>query len=200
MPKKIILVRHGETLHNREKRLMNWQSDVGLSDRGKEEAAIVGERLKSMSINAMYVSDLRRTRETGNIIASRTGHNPIYTEYLRERNLGKFGDHTFDEIKSLWPGELEIFLDHTNTTWNGLEGESLAQVHARFKKFLGHLEVEHQEETVLLVTHSGFLYINLQDVLELVPKNTWMDVEHTSITTIVKEGNKYIMESFNKTD
>lgn len=137
MPKQLIFVRHGETTHNKQKKLMNWSHDVGaLSELGKEEAALVGIKLKQFHIDKMYVSDLLRTRETGEIIAAQTGLKPIMTKYLRERDLGIFGDLTLDEIKTKWPDHHAKFFDHTDIDWNGLEGESLRDVHNRFREFL----------------------------------------------------------------
>ena len=200
MPKQLIFVRHGETIHNREKRLMNWAHDVGeLSEQGRLEAAEVGRKLKELTIDAMYVSDLLRTRQTAEIIARETGLKPIHTQYLRERNLGNFGDLTPDEIKAKWPGQFEQFVDHSNIDWNGLMGESLRDVHTRFREFLELLESEHPHDNLLLVTHSGFLYTTLRDVFGLLPPNTWLDVGHTSITIVEKIDGQYTLKSFNQT-
>ncbi len=198
MPKKIILVRHGETDHNKTKRLMNWTNDVGsLTDKGREEANQVGARLKNYDIDAIYVSDLRRTRETAAEIAKHIKVEQKLAHGIRERNLGIFGDLTFDEIKEKWPEKFEKFIDHYDKDWNGLEGESLSDVHNRFNAFLSELESAHKDENVLLVTHSGVLYTALRDVFGFFPKDSWMDVAHTSITVLEKEGDKYVLAQFN---
>ena len=199
MPKQIIIVRHGETQHNKEKRLMNWHSDVGLSETGKREAAQVGARLSKMDIDAMYVSDLRRTCETGAIIAELIHLKPIETPFLRERNLGKFGDMTLNEIKDKWPDLFDQFIDDSDLDWNGLEGESLRELHTRFSEFLAQLSHEHKGDSILLVSHSGFLYTNIRDVLGLLPPNTRIDVEHTSITILEKIDGSYQLKVFNDT-
>lgn len=201
MPKQLIFVRHGETTHNKAKKLMNWAHDVGsLSDLGKAEAAQVGAKLKQFHIDTMYVSDLLRTRETGEIISTQTGLKPVLTKYLRERNLGIFGDLTLDEIKTKWPDRHSKFFDHEDIDWNGLEGESLRDVHDRFREFLEILKLEHKDENILFVTHSGFLYTTIRDVFGLLPPNTWLDVEHTSVTILEKSGDKYQLKAFNKID
>lgn len=147
MPKQIIFVRHGETDHNKSKRLMNWTHDVGsLTEAGKKEAAIVGERLQTYPIHAMYVSDLQRTRETGEIISQHVHLTPIFVPELRERNLGIFGDLTFDEIKAKWPDKFAKFLDHADKEWHDFEGESLREVRERFTSFLEQMEREHADE------------------------------------------------------
>lgn len=198
MPKKIILVRHGETDHNKSKRLMNWTNDVGtLTDKGREEANQVGARLKNYDIDAVYVSDLRRTRETAAEISKHIKLEHKLSPGIRERNLGLFGDLTFDEIKEKWPEKFDKFLDHSDTDWNGLEGESLSDVHKRFRAFLSELESSHKDKNVLLITHSGVLYTALRDIFGFFPQDSWMDVAHTSITVLEKIDNKYVLTQFN---
>ncbi len=201
MPQQIIFVRHGETTHNKEKKLMNWIHDVGtLSELGKHEASLVGNKLQQYHIDAMYASDLRRTKETADIIAKHLGITPIFTKYLRERDLGDFGDLTMDEIGSKWPDKLAKFLDHSDIDWHDHGGESLRDVHNRFIEFLSTLETKHSKENILFVTHSGFLYTTIRDVFGLLPKNSWLDVAHTSVTILEKSGDQYLLKSFNKID
>lgn len=199
MPKKIILVRHGETDHNKTKRLMNWANDIGsLTDKGREEANQVGARLKNYDIDAVYVSDLRRTRETAAEIAKHIKIEQKLAHGIKERNLGIFGDLTFDEIKEKWPEKFEKFIDHYDKDWNGFEGESFNDVCKRFDSFLQELEVKHKDQNVLLVTHSGILYTVLRDYFGFLEQGTWFDVAHTSITVLEKVDDKYILKTFNK--
>lgn len=201
MPKKIIFVRHGETTHNKEKKFMNWANDVGtLSEKGKKEANEVGLRLKQFDIHYMYASDLRRTKETAEIIAKHIALKPIHTKGLRERNLGIFGDLTFDEIKDKWPEKAVQFASNADIDWKGLEGESIREVHNRFQKFMQAVEEKHLEDTVLFVTHSGIIYTILKDLYHFFPQDSWMDVGHTSITILEKSGDNYILKAFNQTD
>lgn len=199
MPQTIILVRHGETDLNKSHRLMNWSHDVGtLTDQGQKEAAIVGNKLKEYRIDAMYASDLRRTRETAAIIATHVSLTPVLTPSLRERNLGIFGDHTFDELNAKWPDKVAKFLDHSDQEWNGLEGESLRDVQTRFDVFLTDLHARHHDQSILLVTHSGFLYIVLRDYFNFLPRETWLDVDHTSVTVLEKSAKTYTLTKFNE--
>jgi broad specificity phosphatase PhoE len=198
MPKQIILVRHGETDHNKSKKLMNWANDIGsLTEKGREEANIVGKRLKKHKIDAVYVSDLKRTRETAEEIAKHVPVKQVLASGIRERNLGLFGDLNFDEIKAKWPDKFEKFIDHSDKDWNGLEGESISDVCNRFETFLNGLHSEHKDQTVLLVTHSGIMYTVLRDHFGFLPQDSWLDVAHTSLTIIEKVDGKYILKSFN---
>ncbi|MCB1223613.1 MAG: histidine phosphatase family protein, partial [Mesotoga sp.] len=66
----IYFVRHGETEWNNSNR---WQgrSDIPLSEKGRKQAEITGTFLKEHvpSVAAIYSSDLKRAKETAEIIA-----------------------------------------------------------------------------------------------------------------------------------
>jgi 2,3-bisphosphoglycerate-dependent phosphoglycerate mutase len=90
---KLILVRHGHTCLNvpgRDERLRGWL-DLPLDDQGLKEAAETGERLANYPVEAIYSSDLRRARQTAEVLRRRT-HAPrvTTTKELRPWNLGVF--------------------------------------------------------------------------------------------------------------
>ena len=62
---KLVLLRHGESIWNRENRFTGW-TDVDLSDRGREEAAAAGELLKEggYTFDVAYTSLLKRAIRT----------------------------------------------------------------------------------------------------------------------------------------
>jgi len=62
---KIVLLRHGESVWNKENRFTGW-TDVDLSDKGREEAAQGGERLKKEGwlFDIAYTSVLKRAIRT----------------------------------------------------------------------------------------------------------------------------------------
>ncbi len=198
MPKAIIFVRHGETTNNVEGRLMGWVRDYAhLTEKGKGEAAKVAQTLLDYQIDHIYHSDLIRTAETAEIICKALGKESEPTMYLRERNLGNFADRTWDDIKTNSPADFTKFLDHADADWNGLEGESLRDMHERFQQFLDHLHKEHSNQTVLLVTHSGFLYTILRDFFEFFPKESFTEVGHSSITVLEKDNDHYRLKLYN---
>lgn len=64
---KLIILRHGESIWNKENKFTGWV-DVGLSEKGKQEAIIAGEKLKNYVFDKIYVSHLIRAIQTLNII------------------------------------------------------------------------------------------------------------------------------------
>jgi len=64
----IYVVRHGEAEGNAERRIIG-QSDHSLTEGGEKDAEVLGERLRSIKFNKIYSSDLKRARDTANIIS-----------------------------------------------------------------------------------------------------------------------------------
>jgi 2,3-bisphosphoglycerate-dependent phosphoglycerate mutase len=62
---KVVLLRHGESVWNRENRFTGW-NDVDLSDRGREEAREAGDVLRSegLTFDIAYTSVLKRAIRT----------------------------------------------------------------------------------------------------------------------------------------
>jgi 2,3-bisphosphoglycerate-dependent phosphoglycerate mutase len=86
---KLILVRHGQSLWNAEDRFTGWV-DVPLTDKGREEAKLAGERLKGTSFDVAYTSSLTRAQETLRIILETAEVQvPIIRDQaLNERHYG----------------------------------------------------------------------------------------------------------------
>lgn len=66
----VYLVRHGETEHNKRKNFYG-KLDVGLNEKGEKQSYKVGELLKDVKFNKIYISDRKRTRETAERILER---------------------------------------------------------------------------------------------------------------------------------
>ena len=80
-------VRHGETETNAAG-LIAGSLDVVLTARGREQAFAAGEALSSEPITAIYVSPLKRARETAEPIAARFHLPLIILDDLAERRWG----------------------------------------------------------------------------------------------------------------
>jgi 2,3-bisphosphoglycerate-dependent phosphoglycerate mutase len=86
---KLILVRHGQSLWNAEDRFTGWV-DVPLTEKGREEARLAGERLREVQFDVAYTSGLTRAQETLRIILETLGRQvpTIRDEALNERHYG----------------------------------------------------------------------------------------------------------------
>lgn len=88
---KLVLVRHGESVWNKKNIFTGW-TDVGLTEKGIEEAKEAGRRLKNknFSFTICHTSILKRAIETMDYIFDEMQIKPqIYKTYqLNERHYG----------------------------------------------------------------------------------------------------------------
>ncbi len=95
---KLILVRHGETLSNRENRVQGI-TDMELSDYGRMQADKLAESLKGEPIERIVSSPLKRAYETAKAISRFHGAMIEADRDLQEMNHGDFENLTIQELK-----------------------------------------------------------------------------------------------------
>jgi broad specificity phosphatase PhoE len=101
---EILVVRHGESAYNAEDR-WTGQDDPPLSDAGRAATERLAEELDDLAFVGIASSDLRRSRETAEILASLLDlPAPTQVPALREREMGDWTGLTKDEIDRRWPG------------------------------------------------------------------------------------------------
>ncbi|MFA6376448.1 MAG: 2,3-diphosphoglycerate-dependent phosphoglycerate mutase [Candidatus Paceibacterota bacterium] len=89
---KIVLLRHGESVWNKENRFTGW-TDVDLSPLGVEEAKKAGEILKKEGyvFDLAFTSVLKRAVQTTDIVLRAMGLENIKTEYVWQLNERHYG-------------------------------------------------------------------------------------------------------------
>ena len=90
--KRIVLLRHGESLWNKENRFTGW-TDVDLSEKGVDEAMKAGDlmREKGFVFDKAYTSFLKRAIKTLNVVLDRMNQDWIPVEKswrLNEKHYG----------------------------------------------------------------------------------------------------------------
>ena len=98
----IILVRHGQSLWNKEKRFTGW-ANIDLTEKGKNEAKNAGLLIKKLNIkfDAYFTSELKRAENTLNIILKELNESNakyIKSNSLNERHYGGLTSLNKDEI------------------------------------------------------------------------------------------------------
>ncbi|MGH2972248.1 MAG: histidine phosphatase family protein [Gaiellaceae bacterium] len=146
----LLLVRHGETDWNAERR---WQghADVPLNARGRAQARELAEALVGEQIDAIYTSDLSRAHATAEIVGARLGVQVVTDPDLREIDVGSREGCT---------GEIDA-------PWDGEETEAHA---ARILEAVHRIAAQHPDGRVLVVTHGGSMrrvheHLGLEDRL-----------------------------------
>jgi broad specificity phosphatase PhoE len=157
---KIILVRHGTTQWNVEKRLQG-EIDIPLNDLGREQAHQLREKLAHIEFDAVYTSDLSRASETTEIVMQGKSIPIIKTPELRESRFGSWEGSTVSEFKT-WLAEnnllntqypQEQFLNQKLSN----EIENHAEVYRRVTNFIRTKVERHLGKTIFLGAHGGVL-------------------------------------------
>lgn len=99
---EILLIRHGETAWNAERRLQG-HLDVPLNAEGERQAAALARALEGEALDAVYSSDLQRARQTAGAIVASRGLEIRLDPGLRERCYGAFEGLLYAEIGDRYP-------------------------------------------------------------------------------------------------
>jgi broad specificity phosphatase PhoE len=147
----VYLARHGESDWNVERR---WQghADRPLTERGREQAARLAERLADVELDAIYASDLRRAWETAEAVARSRGIEVVRLPELREVDVGSWCGFTRDECAELYPDAFARW-QAGGSGWDN--GESYEDMGERIVAAIRRLAVEHAGGTILVVSHGG---------------------------------------------
>jgi probable phosphoglycerate mutase len=153
MPTKIILIRHGETNWNAEGRIQG-HLPVPLNRRGLAQAAAVADRMKNVTVDAVYSSDLLRAHQTAEAIARLDGHEIHDDARLREWDLGMLSGLLRTEAERDHPQAARIYREYlVEAPIPG--GESIRQRFERVTEAVEEIAGRHDGQRVLIVTHGG---------------------------------------------
>jgi len=148
---RLILVRHGESVANAERRFTHGPHEP-LSRKGREEAL---ERARQIAARfdpvALYASPFVRALETARLIGSVLGLAPVVVEALQEQDFGQLRGQGYDSVRSdpTW---------HTDRwRYRPPGGETLEEVFHRVGPALDAIADRHLGEQVVVVSHGGVM-------------------------------------------
>jgi probable phosphoglycerate mutase len=165
----IVLIRHGETAWNAERRLQG-HIDIPLNPEGQRQAESLAAALAGERLDAIVASDLQRALQTAEAVAAARGLPVQVDPALRERCFGGFEGLLYAEIEQRFPAEF--------AAWQARDvdaamprGERIAETFRRFYErslgaILGWAE-SHPGQTIVLVAHGGVLECAYRAALEL---------------------------------
>jgi len=152
---RLFIVRHGETLWNRDGR-QQGHLDSDLTERGIKQAQCIADAFKNSPLDALYTSDLGRAMHTAQIVAQGIGRQPLPEKRLRERHLGIMQGMTIADFKSQYP-DLYAYFRSGDANYAIPGGESIRQKYDRSVACCLELAGNHIGRSILIVTHGGIL-------------------------------------------
>ena len=161
----IYLIRHAEAEGNIYRR-MHGHYDSRITPNGLLQIAALERRFADVPIDAVYASDLYRTRRTAEAIYQPKGLSLRLDPRFREVGVGCWEDLPFGQIKRDWPEELARF-SREPETWHVPGAETYEQYSARFEAGLRAVAEAHPGGTTAVFTHGCVLSGGLHRVLGL---------------------------------
>ncbi len=142
----IYVMRHGETVWNK-KGITQGVSNNRLSEDGKIQATITGEKTKHIKFDIIISSPLMRTMQTANIINKFHNVTIVKNPKIIEVAQGKFTGTKYKDLT-----EEEKKQKATRSDEYGME--SIEKIYYRCKEFIDELKLQYHDKCVLIVTHN----------------------------------------------
>ena len=162
MPRTLVLVRHGQSEWNLKNLFTGWR-DVGLTDKGRDEARAAGEKLKAcgLKFDIAFTSALTRAQKTCEIILDVLGQGDLHTtrdQALNERDYGDLAGLDKDDARKKW-GEEQVHVWRRSYDVPPPGGESLRDTGARVWPYYLHEMQPHVlgGKTMLVAAHGNSL-------------------------------------------
>jgi broad specificity phosphatase PhoE len=147
---ELILIRHGETLWNKEGRIQGT-SDIELSDAGMQQARLLALSLKDQTICAIHASPLKRALKTAEIINEFHRKEIEIHSDLMEMDQGDFEGFSFKELMACEKEFLNKWIADPASV-KMPHGESLNQLQGRAWRAVE--TIMNKEENALVVAHN----------------------------------------------
>lgn len=184
----LTLIRHGETDWNAQRR-MQGRTDIPLNARGREQAALVAQRLEGSQWDGIVSSPLVRVMDVSRAIARALPfpeNRIIQRPDLVERGFGEAEGMTLAE----------------RTEKFGLDGpipgiESYEELDARVMNALWEIEEQFRHRRALVVAHGGVITGALEQLTEGELGHGKVFIANVSLTTIRVHKGRWEVDTIN---
>jgi probable phosphoglycerate mutase len=199
----ILLIRHGETAWNAERRLQG-HLDIALNPEGERQARALAAALDGEQVDLVVASDLQRARQTAEALATTRGMSVRLDRGLRERCYGGFEGLLYAEIEQRFPSEFAAWQRRdidAAVPAGANQGETFRQFHQRVIDTILGWAGAHPGKTLALVAHGGVLECAYRSALSL-PLETARDfkVHNASINRFTVSGGALVLQSWGEVE
>lgn len=185
---RLFLVRHGQTTANVE-RIFAGQSDVMLTEQGRQEALAIRPILADFTFDRVYTSDLTRAIETQKLALPDAVSTP--TPLLREFDEGDLLGIKFEDAFAIHGREFIVTRDY-----RPFHGETADMACDRLRKFLFMLEKD-PCDNVIAFAHNGMMACMLRLVLNAPVDLAAMKSPNCSIQVFEFNGERWRLLAWN---
>lgn len=150
---QVYLIRHAEAEGNLYRRVHGWYDSL-ITDNGYRQIAALEKRFRDIHIDAVYSSDLFRTKTTAEAVCKPKGLALRTDVGLREVHMGWWEDHPWAELART-DGETLALFNANSPAWKVPGGESFEQVRIRVGETVKKLAARHDGQTIALFSHGA---------------------------------------------
>lgn len=196
MATTIYLVRHGSVVGAETRRFIG-HLDVPLSPLGERQITAIAARLAACPLDAIYSSDLLRTRRSAELIAAPHGLVPIERAALREFAMGRWEGLTGEEIRALDADAHTAWMADI-AGYQFPEGEGLAQLSARAWPAFEEIVRAHAGGAVAVVAHGGTNRVLLCHALGVEPSRILaLGQEYAALSMLTWTADRFTLSLLN---
>jgi phosphoserine phosphatase len=209
---RVIIVRHGQSSYNAQKRIQGRINDSILTEKGIADAQIVGKTLSSLTVDAFYCSPLQRASKTAEIIHSNLNNPPQLqpSEKLLEIDLPLWEKMEKSEVKAKYPEDYQLWKEHPDRFKMILsdgEGEKehypVVSLYQQAREFWQEALSQNRDKTILIVAHNGINRCLLMSALG-IPVSLYQSIQQSNCCINVLNfsdgwGSLVQLESLNQT-
>ncbi|WP_341529067.1 histidine phosphatase family protein [Nostoc sp. UHCC 0302] len=179
---RVIIVRHGQSGYNTERRIQGRTDASTLTDKGRNDASKVGKALSNILFNVIYSSPLQRAKHTADIIYNELATypeqatTPQVSDLLREIDLPLWEGLLTSDVKQkfaedyrTWhehPDELRMLIKDAEGT---REHFPVLALYKQAQQFWQEILPHHQDKTILIVGHNGINRALISTALDIPP-------------------------------
>lgn len=196
MLEQLILVRHGETVHNVAGIAQGW-NDSALSENGIAQVRRLARRLKSAGATALYSSPLGRALSTARFIAEEVGLEVTTIDDLREMSYGSWEGRSFLDVRREDEAAYQRWIADPDEQCP--RGESHNDVLRRMQRAFDAIE-RSGAANAIVVTHGTAIRI-AATILLGAPVTTARHLaqDNASLNLFVRRGERLVLKVWNDT-
>lgn len=195
MKQIVYLVRHGETIYNREDR-MRGRFDEPLCENGIKEANKTADFFGEKEISHVFSGPLLRALNTAEIIASACKLTVEKEEAFNDFDFGNWQGRLRSDIKRQYSGHYFIYENHPEEFISS-SGDSLWALQRRSYTRLREITSE-ISKNIIIVSHYVTIRMILLACLNLTPREYWsINLDNCSLSEVYVKNNSFILNRLN---
>jgi phosphoserine phosphatase len=199
---KVILIRHGQSNYNAEKRYQGSSDDSWLTELGQHQADQARQILQHSAIDAVYISPLKRTQQTAEQLLQGFGQIPLTIDpNLREIDLPDWEGLPFAQVKSQFAADYQHWINAPQSFQLSPSCFPVRDLYQRAQRFWQTVLPQQRGKTILIVSHSGTIRALTSTALGIpIEQFHYLQQSNTGVTTLVFDSlGKATLQGMNQT-